>query len=92
MREFCKKFLNKKSRRSRGIETINNNKKRAKKQVGIPEKIWEEYSYKIDNTTLFESIYESIRVEGTQTALHSAFMAGFVCGWMEARQEDTWLY
>ena len=77
MKEFSKKFLNKKIGEATS-KSINDNAIKANKNLGIPTKIWIQYSNLIDRSELFESIKQSnFCMENT------LFMAGFACGWAE---------
>jgi hypothetical protein len=79
MKNWTKKFL-KRNISNKPVVSYTKNAVGAKKQVGVPEKLWCEISDGLPNTELLTSIRGLPEVvEGYNTA----FMAGFTCGWAE---------
>jgi len=77
MKEYVSRFLNK----ERTLEVVEPefNAERALKECHIPIELWLEMSDAIPGSALMRSIIP-IR---EQPRLNTAFMAGFVCGWVQ---------
>ncbi len=73
MKNWTKKFLKRKSESPSTLGNIFSNAKSAMKFLNIPEKLYIELSKKFSISNLRMSI----------TNKETAFMAGFVAGWVE---------
>ena len=77
MKKYTKKFLNKVVKGKTSWDKTVKNSEGAKRELGIPKKLYIELSENIAEKNLFRSIIELEDFEST------LFIAGFVIGWAE---------
>lgn len=73
MNKYTKKFFKGGTGKESSFDNIEYNAKRAKKNIGLPKKLWMELSEKFAESKLKEELVD----------FNTCFMAGVVVGWVE---------
>ncbi len=80
MKQFTKKFINRKPTNDNNIKNKAHNAKKANEKLGIPEKLYLELSKEFPKNNLHRACYKI-------NDISTAFIAGFIVGWAEKNKK-----